>query len=236
MSPEMTRHFAMWGDTTTNPYGFGGALNFSEWNEEVDSMLSFINMRSAYARDYVRQEFSLIKNVDVTLDVSPAGAGTIKISTIIPDSLPWTGVYFDGNPVGMTAMANPGYKFLYWKSPNLIAQSNTNSYINLNITQNETFTAYFVPIEYTFNAYPNPFTNSFTINFLLPKDQQVSVKLFSIVGQRIATIVSESTAQTWGEHTLAFDAGKEGLATGIYFVEFRTDGFTKTVKLVKTNK
>jgi hypothetical protein len=30
---------------------------------------------------------------------APPGAGKIKISTIIPDSLPWTGVYFDGNPV-----------------------------------------------------------------------------------------------------------------------------------------
>lgn len=55
----------------------------------------------------------MVAQVDVTLDVYPVGAGKIKISTIVPDSLPWTGVYFNGNPVKLTALPNPGYEFSF---------------------------------------------------------------------------------------------------------------------------
>jgi hypothetical protein len=236
MQPEMGRHFAMWANPNTNPYGFGSATNVSEWLDEFDTLMTFINVRPSYARNYIEAEFNLVQQVDVTLDVVPAGAGKIKISTIIPDSLPWTGVYFDGNPVGMTAIANPGYKFSYWQSPNLIPQTNSSPYINLNISQSESFTAYFVPMEYTFNAYPNPFTNSFTINFLLPEDQPVSIRLFNLLGERVAEIIQESMEYPWGEHTLTFDAAKESLAAGVYFLEFRTDEYRKVVKLIKSNQ
>ena len=74
---------------------------------------------------------------------SIAGAGTIKISTVTPDALPWTGVYFDGNPVVIIATPNPGYAFVYWDANSIFTSPDFNASIELNIPTDETFRAVF---------------------------------------------------------------------------------------------
>lgn len=105
--------------------------------------LSQLSQRTESVRNSIQSHFSLNSQVDVTLNVYPEGAGHIKISTIVPDSLPWTGVYFYGNPVQITAYPNPGYSFEYWETnPSIFAQ-NPNASINVDISSAATFTAYF---------------------------------------------------------------------------------------------
>lgn len=128
---EMPRHLARWGTTETY------------WNGQINGRIDFINARPAAARSQMVSEFNLVKQVDVTLNVMPAGAGIIKMNTIYPDTYPWTGVYFDGVPVTITAIPNPGYTFSEWKAPVLIPSGNPNKSITLNVNLNETFTAYF---------------------------------------------------------------------------------------------
>jgi len=130
---EMPRHIDRWGG------------DFNSWyqvNVEA-SLIGFINGRPGPARYHVEQEFGLNKQVMVTLDVYPEGAGTVKISTVTPDSLPWAGIYFDGVPVTITAYPNPGYEFSFWQSLNLIPTPDYSPSITLNIDTNEVFTAYF---------------------------------------------------------------------------------------------
>ncbi|MFH2140820.1 MAG: CotH kinase family protein [Bacteroidota bacterium] len=113
-------------------------------NFSIDgTMISFIENRAAPARNYIEDEFSLNKQVNVTLNVYPQGAGKIQISTIIPDSYPWSGIYFDGVPVEIKALPNPGYEFAFWQSPILIPSPNNNQSVMLNIDTNDVFTAYF---------------------------------------------------------------------------------------------
>jgi len=82
--------------------------------------------------------------VNVTLNTIPADAGYIKISTIVPDSLPWTGVYFNGNPVKITAVANPGYTFDHWEyNINLPANLLNQESVAVNIATDDYFTAVF---------------------------------------------------------------------------------------------
>jgi len=50
----------------------------------------------------------------VTLDVLPPSAGQVRISTVTPAAYPWQGVYFDGNPVTVTALPAPGFTFSGW--------------------------------------------------------------------------------------------------------------------------
>ena len=142
---EMPRHIEKWG---------GDFNNWYQVNVEA-SLIGFINGRPSPARDHIEQEFGLSKQVSVTLSVYPEGAGTIKISTIIPDSFPWAGIYFDGVPVTITANPNPGYEFSFWQSLNLIPSPDYNSSITLNIDTNEVFTAYF---------FGEPDTNRITIS------------------------------------------------------------------------
>ena len=61
--------------------------------------------------------------------------GTIKINTIVPDSLPWKGIYYDGNPVTITAISGNGFKFLNWGAAHLVPNPDTDSSITINLSQ-----------------------------------------------------------------------------------------------------
>ncbi|MFH1320173.1 MAG: lamin tail domain-containing protein [Bacteroidota bacterium] len=144
IAEEMPRHLEKWG----------GEMWI--WNMSIDgSLMTFINNRQTPARDHIEKEFELNKQVSVTLNVYPKNAGKIKINTIFPDSLPWAGIYFDGVPISITALPNPGYEFSFWQSAMLVQTPDSNQTITLNVDTNDAFTAYF------FGA---PDTNRITIN------------------------------------------------------------------------
>ncbi len=113
------------------------------WISKINSMITFANQRPAYARNFIQSEFGLSGQVALTIQAQPAEAGRILISTVIPDGLPWTGVYFNGNPVTITAIPNPGYSFDHWKSNGVINQNNYNQTATFNFTSNDLITCYF---------------------------------------------------------------------------------------------
>jgi hypothetical protein len=130
IAPETNRHFGRWP-------------SWIDWSTAVGDMVNFIDNRIGPARDQIESNFNLTKQVTLTLAVQPAGAGIIKINSIYPDTYPWNGVYYDGVPVTITAIPNPGYTFTNWQSPTLIPSANTNKSITLNLSVGETLTAYF---------------------------------------------------------------------------------------------
>lgn len=232
MLPEMPRHFTRWGGSFWGGL-IGPSDNVLEWENEIDTMMLFATNRIGFARDQIQSQFSLTKQVDITLDVTPSGAGKIKISTITPESLPWSGVYFDGVPVTITAIPNPGYEFKYWEANSNLAINDSISSITLNVDTNDLFKAHFDMLEVGMDVFPNPFNNTITINYQLPKNMQVSIKLYSIIGQEVAEIVSANTFHTEGSHSIQFNTNGLSLAQGLYFIEMKTSDFTKTIKLVR---
>jgi hypothetical protein len=234
MLPEMGRHFNRWGNTSPFPGFIGRANNVPEWETEINNMLNFNTGRLDYARDQVQSQFNLVKQVDVTLNVAPAGAGKIRISTVTPEVLPWTGVYYDGVPVTITATANPGYEFEYWGANNNLAANTNTKAIKLNIDSSDTFIAHFKVLENNLSVYPNPFNNNLTINYQLQEGAQVGIKLYTVIGQEIAEIVSPGVFQEAGSYSVNFDANNLQLAQGVYFIELKTMDFVKIIKLVRS--
>ncbi|MBX7046260.1 MAG: T9SS type A sorting domain-containing protein [Ignavibacteria bacterium] len=80
--------------------------------------------------------------------------------------------------------------------------------------------------------YPNPFNPSTRINYDLPFDSKVSIKLYDVTGKEVASIVNQ--AQTAGYYTVNFNASS--LASGVYFYQINADGgsqkFAKTLKMM----
>ena len=60
--------------------------------------------------------------------------------------------------------------------------------------------------------YPNPFNPSTLIRYELPQESNVTLDVYSIEGQRVATLVN--TVQPAGMHTVHFDGSR--LASGVY--------------------
>jgi hypothetical protein len=63
--------------------------------------------------------------------------------------------------------------------------------------------------------YPNPFNASTNIEFRIPKNESITLKIFTILGEEVAVLVNEK--QTVGYHQITFDAS--GLASGIYLYQ-----------------
>ena len=68
--------------------------------------------------------------------------------------------------------------------------------------------------------YPNPFNPATTINFSLPVSSSVTISLFNIIGQKVATIVNKEFSA--GYHSVNFDAS--GLSSGTYIYKIRAEG------------
>ena len=73
--------------------------------------------------------------------------------------------------------------------------------------------------------YPNPFNPSTTINYSLAQSNNVTLEVFSIQGQRVATLVNG--VQSAGTHSITFDASN--LASGMYTYRL-TSGTSVIVK------
>ena len=75
--------------------------------------------------------------------------------------------------------------------------------------------------------YPNPFNSETTIEFTLPDANFVTLKIFSITGKEIKTLIANNLSQ--GTHRIKWNAGD--FASGVYFYQLstsRAEGEKKT--------
>ncbi|MFA7359510.1 MAG: T9SS type A sorting domain-containing protein [Candidatus Kapaibacterium sp.] len=93
-----------------------------------------------------------------------------------------------------------------------------------------------LPTKYELSQnYPNPFNPVTKIDFSLPFDSKVSIKLYDITGREVKTLVNE--ARTAGYYTVQFNASD--LSSGTYFYRIMTKSsgadyiMTKKMMLIK---
>ena len=76
--------------------------------------------------------------------------------------------------------------------------------------------------------YPNPFNPSTTINYSVPKSGFVTLKVYNVIGQEIATLFAGQLQP--GKYVANFDGSK--FASGIYIYRLESEGTSITKKLV----
>jgi hypothetical protein len=86
-----------------------------------------------------------------------------------------------------------------------------------------------LPTSYSLSQnYPNPFNPSTELRYALPRDVRVTLEIYNILGQRVATPVDEH--QRAGYKTIRWDP--QGLASGIYLCRLQAGDYTQTRKMV----
>jgi len=86
-----------------------------------------------------------------------------------------------------------------------------------------------VPGKYLlFQNYPNPFNPTTTIEFVLPHSGFVTLKIYNILGEEVATLVSGQLPS--GFYQYVWDARR--MATGIYMCRLQAGDYVETRKLV----
>lgn len=76
--------------------------------------------------------------------------------------------------------------------------------------------------------YPNPFNPVTNIQYTVPSAGKVSLTVYNIVGQKIATLVNSK--QTAGIYTVQFDGA--GLASGVYFYKLEAQNHVQVNKML----
>jgi len=76
--------------------------------------------------------------------------------------------------------------------------------------------------------YPNPFNPSTMISYSVPQNSFVTLKVYDIIGNEVATLVNQT--QSAGKYDVRFDASS--LSNGVYLYSIKTDNFTSTKKMI----
>ncbi len=103
-------------------------------------------------------------------------------------------------------------------------QIRVGSFVGIQNTNNE------VPQVYSLQQnYPNPFNPVTNIKFGLPKGSLVTLKVFDILGQEVATLVNNSNLAA-GNYTYDFNASN--IPSGIYFYRLSAGEFSDVKKML----
>lgn len=87
-----------------------------------------------------------------------------------------------------------------------------------------------IPAEYALaQNYPNPFNPVTKINYDIPKDGKVNLKIYDINGREVAALINNEI-HTAGYYSVTFNAGN--LSSGIYFYRLIANDFIQTKKML----
>jgi hypothetical protein len=76
--------------------------------------------------------------------------------------------------------------------------------------------------------YPNPFNPSTSIQFRIPENSFVSLKIYNVLGKEVSTLINEE--KNAGAYEVNFNAS--ALSSGVYFYKLEAGNFVQTRKMV----
>ncbi len=220
IEPEMPRQIDRWGGT------------IEEWRSNVEDLKDFINQRCQLIGEGAIGCYDEISGpYDLTLIARPEGIGEIDYNTLDVENLPWTGKYFGG--VQNEIKANifneyeEDYKFSHWevKNNSIISPNRSAKRASISISGPDSLTAVFVKEttstssledQFDFTVYPNPANHYFTVAYNLPESQNVSLELYSMIGQKIADFPGVSKRVEAGPQMHNISLRNSSVQSGLY--------------------
>ncbi len=86
-----------------------------------------------------------------------------------------------------------------------------------------------LPLEFALKQnYPNPFNPTTAINYQLPENSKVELKIFDLLGKEVATLVNREQAA--GNYTVNYDASN--LPSGMYIYKIVAGNFVESRKMM----
>ncbi len=86
-----------------------------------------------------------------------------------------------------------------------------------------------LPIEYSLSQnYPNPFNPTTTIEYSIPKQTLVELKIYDILGREVTTLLNEE--QKPGKYKVQFEGHK--LSSGVYIYRIKAAEYISSKKML----
>jgi len=110
---------------------------------------------------------------------------------------------------------------------NVIKQSRTQYRSVVSVEKQD----YTVPTEFALQQnYPNPFNPETTISYQLAKAEQVTLKIYDVLGREVAMLINEY--QQAGRYNSQFSILNSQLTSGVYLYRLVAGGFVQTKKMI----
>jgi hypothetical protein len=123
IATELVKHRARWGLA----------------GESTAKLLTFAQKRPAYLRTHMRTYFGCGNNGTLTINGTAGGSMRLNTLTLRQTDLPFNGTYFQGVPVQVRAVPEPGYRFTGWSG----GVTSTADSLTLSVGASTTLTATF---------------------------------------------------------------------------------------------
>jgi hypothetical protein len=223
---EMDNQYARWGDPFSVPEQMTAFYN----NHLL--FQSELACRGTQVRQDIQTNFGLPGQVYVTLNTEPEDAGTVRISTLEPEEYPWSGIYFNGVPIGVEAIAKPGFTFSHWHANDVLTDTLNPRFLDtLNLGGAE-FTAVFEEIPsglgpamaaHSFKVYPSPAQDKLWLEWQKNNAQPFLWEVMDGYGRLVLSGVWMDSA---GSMTIPLGS----LSSGLYWVRVATSNGVYTVQ------
>ena len=221
------------GNFVPNNITLRGEVDLSDrlqinWQYKTDRPLA------VYAHyDYVKSEDEIYSGGgSITSGTSPTasayGYSILADSYEIEPDLPYNAMAFHG---GYTTLPNKSGTFRIAISGGVTTgPALTNqTWVLTEIVQGINIDGGTVPEEYSLmQNFPNPFNPSTSIEYSIPSESFVELKVYDVLGNEVAILVNEQ--QKAGVYRANFTA--DNLSSGMYFARLTANEFTKAVKMI----
>ncbi|WP_052691846.1 CotH kinase family protein [Teredinibacter purpureus] len=120
---EMPAHFERWSDG-----------NWSSWNGHITTMTTFGNNRPSHLLGHIRAQYGIAAMHTLTVSNSLPNGGSVQLNSLLVSGANWSGDYFDGIPVTLTAQPAEGHRFVRWQG----ASTSTEPSIDITLLSDRT--------------------------------------------------------------------------------------------------
>lgn len=191
----------------------------------IFSNYSFATKRIITVQNFSFSPSSLNANVGDTIQWNWISGSHTTTSTSVPlGAASWDSPLSSSNTSFMyriTVAGTYNYKCTPHESMGMVGSFVASSSL---ITQTETTVSSF---ELKQN-YPNPFNPTTTINFSIPKSENVKISVFNVLGKEVEVLNDGKLDQ--GSYKILFDASK--YSSGVYFYKIAAGEFTEIKKML----
>ena len=202
----LTGHDEYWFDAKHFIYGTGG-VDLIYYSDSLGTPATNITDRLYYS--YINYGTPTSYGTPVQISQHwPFWSGRLYIPSIIEYNNP-------AGDMGAIWVGGPSPYKLYYDGYNLTTRINNN--------HSE------IPVDYSLGQnYPNPFNPVTKIDFSIPKNGTVTLKIYDLLGKEVVTLIDKEMNS--GNYTVDFDASK--LSSGTYFYKLTSGMFSQTRKML----
>ncbi|MBI9069657.1 MAG: CotH kinase family protein [Salinivirgaceae bacterium] len=232
IEPEMAQHAQRW-------YG-----TYDEWDQNTERLRNFIERRATALESGISDCYNLSGPYDLTITSNYPENTEVKVNSIEIKDFPWTGKYYEGIDTKLKSYVDneETHKFDKWQSNyHEFSPNNTDREVLISLTAIDTVKALFQQLsgvedislsKTKVDVYPTVVTNSFSVDYRIEKPSTVTIDLYDVSGKKITQLAPTINHSSVGDYSVKFDFSNVNLAGGTYVVNFSTETFNKTTKIV----